>query len=177
MNTQKHSNNFNDCMKKQIELVKYMEEHDFDVDTRVIGAPQKFISIVANRDTEHKTGIEQLNFVETYIKCYPDKAKKEYKMIEREVKTRMIKKIRVIESDNDSDDSYNSDESNNSDDSNNSDNSNDSDNSDNSDENKIIEINNTHKHLNTKYTMLNFIILLIFLSIIFGIFNSKINCF
>ena len=78
----------NPYMKKQIELVKYMKEHDFDVDTKVIGAPQKFISTVAKRDKDpkHESSADKLKFVEEYIKNEPAKAKAEYKKIEAETK-------------------------------------------------------------------------------------------
>lgn len=78
----------NDYMKKQIELVKYMKDHNFDVDTKVIGAPQKFISTVSKRDKDpkHEKAADKLKFVEEYIKNEPAKAKAEYKKIEAETK-------------------------------------------------------------------------------------------
>ena len=78
----------NDYMKKQIELVKYMKEHDFEVDTHVIGAPQKFISTVSKRDKDpkHEKAADKLKFVEEYIKNEPAKAKAEYKKIEDETR-------------------------------------------------------------------------------------------
>jgi len=64
-----------------------MKENKF-YSTLVVGAPQKFISIVSKRDTDpnHTTAYDKLSFVEDYLKNHLEDAKKEYSEVENNVK-------------------------------------------------------------------------------------------
>ena len=82
----KSNEKFDLYRSKQLELITYMKEIGFDTNT--VGAPQRFISIVSQRDpdTTHEQAVDKLTFVEDYLKNNLDDAKKEFEEVVKEVK-------------------------------------------------------------------------------------------
>ena len=217
--------------QKQLEIIRYMKNHGFNIDSSIVGAPQEFIFIIAKKDNDsnHISLLDKLNFVEEYIKTETKNAIKEYKQLEREIKKNLdqmfesdnkIKKIIIggetdedeeeeneeedddeeeneeeddeeeeneeeeneedddEEEDEDEEDEEENDEEEDNDEDEETDEEEDNDEDEETDEDEEEKTNNKLKikHNHCKYTMLNFIVLLIFSSITFGLLNSKINC-
>ena len=74
--------------QKQLEIIRYMRNHGFMIDSNIVGAPQEFIFIIAKKDnnTSHNSLKDKLDFVEEYIKNETEKAKQEYKQLENEIR-------------------------------------------------------------------------------------------
>ena len=58
--------------QKQLEIIRYMRNHDFKIDSSIVGAPQEFIFIIAKKDnnTSHNSLNDKLK--KTMIEMEPE---------------------------------------------------------------------------------------------------------